>query len=152
MHSEETVNKNLLKFNPIKYNRFFWWRKYDTGEKIISKRSSISDKIKAGYYDFPESYFWQSQKALIDFEHQHPEDIEKRGVVRSRYKRLMEDYHKDESIKLERIVEDFTNGYILKKDQVLEIMESFDGSILEMYEFFEKNYKYPISPIWKRSF
>lgn len=152
MHSEEIINKNLSKFNPIKRNRFFWWRKYDTGEIPISKRSSIPDKIKAGYYNFPESYFWQSQQALIDFKHQHPEDVEKRGVVRSRYKRLMEDYHKDEQVKMERIIEDFTNGYMLKKEQVINVMENFNGSILEMYEFFEKNHKFPIQPTWKISF
>ena len=152
MHKQEIISKNLSKFGPIKRNKFFWWRKYDTGETPISKRSSIPDKIKAGYYNFPESYFWQAQQSLLDLRNQHPEDIEKRGMVRSRYKRLMEDYYKDENIKLERIVEDFTNGYILKKEQVKEILETFEGDVNDLYNFFEKNFKYPILPVWKRSF
>jgi hypothetical protein len=152
MHSKETILNNLSKFKPTKHNRFWWWRRYDIGEKPISKKSSILDKIEAGYYNFPESYFWQAQLALIELNEYHPEDIERKGVAKSKYKRLMDDYYKDENIKLERIIEDFTNGYILKKEQVKEIIESFNGDIKELYNFFEKNHKYPIQPIWRRSF
>lgn len=151
-HSQETISKELSKFPPISYNKFYWWRRHSTGETPISKKTSIEDKIKAGYYSFPSSYFWQSQQALIELEDFHPEDIEKRGVVKTRYKRLTEDYHKDENIKLQRIIEDFTDGYVCKKEQVLEIMETFDGTIEELYQHFEEKYKYPYLKTWKRSF
>ena len=82
----------------------------------------------------------------------HPEDIEKKTTVKNRYKRLMEDYHKDETIKLERIIEDFTDGYILKKEQVIEILEKFGFDLENLYIHFEKNYKYPIAKSWKRTF
>jgi len=85
-HSQETISKELSKFPPISYNKFYWWRRHSTGETPISKKTSIEDKIKAGYYSFPSSYFWQSQQALIELEDFHPEDIEKRGVVKTRYK------------------------------------------------------------------
>jgi hypothetical protein len=151
-HSKENISKEISKLTPISYNRFYWWRKYATGETPISKRSSIEDKIKAGYYNFPTSYFWQSQQALAELDNFHPEDIEKRGIVKTRYKRLTEDYHKDENIKLQRIIEDFTDGYILKKEQVLEVMETFDGTIEELHQHFETKYRYAYLKTYKKSF
>jgi hypothetical protein len=152
VHKEETILKEISKLKPSNKNKFYWWRRFETGEQPLSKRSYIPDKIEAGYYDFPISYFWQAQQALLELSKQHPGDIEIKTKIRSRYKRLMEDYYKDENIKLERIVEDFTNGYILKKEQVKEIMESFGYDIRDLYIHFEKNYKYPIAKSWKRTF
>lgn len=152
MHSEKIILKEISKLTPCSYNKFRWWRKYITGETPISKRATIKDKIDVGYYDFPKSYFWQAQQALLELKNYHPEDLEKRGLIRTRYKRLMEDYYKEENIKLERIIEDFTNGYMLKKEQVKEILENFGGDIRDLYIMFEKKYKYPIQPTYKRSF
>ena len=55
-------------------------------------------------------------------------------------------------MKLQRIIEDFTDGYILEKEQVINIMETFDGTIEELYKHFEEKYKYPYLKTWKRSF
>ena len=150
--NKEYILKKLSKFEPISNNRFFWWRKYNTGESKISKKSSILDKIEAGYYDFPESYFYQSKLALIEWEEQNMDDIDKQVKNRNRYKRLMDDYHKDEIVKLERILTDFTYNYILKEDQVKDIMESHDGDIKSLYNLFEEKFRYPIKRSWKRSF
>lgn len=152
LHKEETILFELSKLKPIPHNKFWWWRRYSNGETPISKRASIEDKIKAGYYSFPSSYFWQAQMALLEMSRIHPEDIEKKTTIKNRYKRLMEDYHKDETIKLERIIEDFTNGYILKKEEVKDIMETFGSTIEDLYELFELKYKYPYIKSYKKSF
>jgi len=157
-HKEERILEEISKLKPSKHNKFFHWRRYESGETPISKKSSIPDKIKAGYYNFPNSYFWGAQLSLLEMNREYSKHrdygkfIENSGVQKNRYKRLMEDFHKDETLKLERIVEDFTNGYILKKDQVKEILENFDGTIDELYNHFEKKYSYTYQKTWKRSF
>jgi len=152
IHKEEIILKEISKLKPIPHNKFWWWRKYSNGETPISKRASIPEKIKAGYYSFPSSYFWSAQLTLLEISKLHPEDIEKNISKKNRYKRLMDDFYREENIKLERIIEDFTDGYILKKEQVIEIMEKFGFDIKDLYIHFEKNYKYPIAKSWKRTF
>lgn len=145
-YSLEIIITKLKKFTPIKYNRFYWWRDYDIGEKPIHKRSSIEDKIKAGYYNFPESYYWQMQKTLLDISQTHLDDIEKISFLRSKHKRLLKDYYTDENEKLKRLREDFISGYNIKKEEVEEILENFNGTIEELYIYFETKYKYRIFP------
>lgn len=157
-HNPERINQEISKLQLSPYNKFFWWRKYKLGETPISKKSSISDKIKAGYYNFPNAYFWGAQQSLMEMNieyDKHPDYgvfIEKTGTQKTRYKRLMDDFYREENIKLERIVEDFTNGYILKKDEVKKVIENFDGTIEELYEHFEKQYAYAYKNTWKRTF
>jgi hypothetical protein len=158
-HKEEIIQKNIKKLKPLKYNKFYWWRRYSNNEQPITKRHSILDKIKAGYYDFPAA-FWDSQLCLLEMNKSYLENIkdyrifiEKNGVTKSRYKRLMDDYNKEEQIKLQRIIDDFTNNYILKEDQVIKILENFNGTIQELYEYFEKNHSYAYGvPSFKKTF
>ena len=157
-HNPQRIKEELSKLQPSPYNKFFWWRKYKLNKTPISTKASIPDKIKAGYYNFPNAYFWGAQQSLMEMNEEydkHPDYgvfIEKTGTQKTRYKRLMDDFYREENIKLERIVEDFTDGYILKKEQVIEIMEKFGFGIEELYIHFEKNYKYPIAKSWKRTF
>ena len=152
MYDKNIILRKLLKYKPLKYNKFFWLRSYDTGEINISKKSTILEKIKAGYYSFPESYLLQSKLAFIELNEHHPEDIEKIAISNRRYKRLLNDYYKDEEIKLYRIVKDFTKEFLIDEEKIKQVMENFDGDIYELYEYLEKNYKYPLKKTWKRSF
>jgi hypothetical protein len=158
MHNKETILKHLKPLRQISFNRFYWWRNYSNGETPISPKSSIPQKIKAGYYSFPNAYFWSAQLSLIEIEEEierlgsYDKMIELNGTTKNRYKRLIEDYHKDEAIKLERIYVDFTKHYIPNKDEVKKICEEFDGDITELYNFFEKNHSYVLQRTWKRSF
>lgn len=158
-HKEEVIYKNIKKLKPLKYNKFYWWRRFSNNEQPITRRHSIKDKIKGGYYDFPAS-FWDLQLCALELNQSYSEYIkdysiflEKNGIVKSRYKRLLDDYHKEEQLKLQRIIEDFTNSYILKKEQVIEILENFQGNINDLYEFFERNYSYAYGkPSYKKTF
>ena len=64
-HPKEIILQQLKKFKPLKYNKFYWWRRYSNEAEGITKRHSIEDKIKAGYYDFPAS-FWDAQLCLVE--------------------------------------------------------------------------------------
>lgn len=147
-HSKETILQQLKKFKPLKYNKFYWWRRYSNEAEGITKRHSIEDKIKAGYYNFPAS-FWDAQLCLVEMNEEYLKNIkdyglflEKTGVTKSRYKRLMDDYEKEENIRFQRIIDDFTNGYILNETQVREVVENFDGTIQDLYNYFEENHSY----------
>jgi len=156
-HDKEIVLKEISKLKPVSHNKYFWWRKYDSTTVPILKNSTIIEKIKSGYYDF-SSYFWQAQLALVELNDLYVKNkdygawVESSSIIRARYKRLMEDYYKDEDERMERIINDFTKSYILKKDQVKEILENFGGTIQDLYILFEEKYKYNIQPSWKRTF
>ena len=49
--SQDTLNKELSKLTPLKYNKFFWWRNYTNPNKPLSKHSSLVEKIHNGDYD-----------------------------------------------------------------------------------------------------
>lgn len=158
-HKKEIIQQNIKKLKPLKYNKFYWWRRYTNVESPISKHSSIKDKIKAGYYDFPAS-FWDAQLCLFEINESYVDNIrdyeiflERNSIPKTRYKKLIEDYYKEEEIKLGRIIKDFTDYYILKKYEVIKILENFDGDINELYNHFEKNYSYAYGkPSYKKSF
>ena len=158
-HPKEIILENLKKYKPLKYNKFWWWRRYSNKDEGVHKRNTIPEKIKAGYYDFPAA-FWDAQLCLVEMNELYSENIrdygifiEKTGVPKSRYKRLMDDYFKEENIRIQRIIDDFTNNFTLNKDQVKEKLESFDGTITELYNYFDENYSYAYGkPSWKKTF
>ena len=157
-HSEDVILQNIKNLKPASYNKFYWWRTFKSDEIPIKKKSPIEDKIKAGYYNFPNHYFWAAQLSLLEMNKEqdrlgsYDKMIELHGKKKNRYKRLMEDFYKEEQIKLERIFEDFTEEYTLKKDKAKEIIENFDGTIEELYQLFEKKYKYTFGKSWSRTF
>lgn len=156
-HREDVILQNINKLSISPKNKFYWWRKYNHSHKPISKRDTIINKINIGYYDF-SSYFWEAQLSLLELNklYQNKPDyeiwLENSSRGRSRYKRLIEDFHKEENERLNNLYEDFTNNYKLNKEQVIQVIENFDGTIKELYNHFENNYKYKIFPSYKRSF
>ena len=101
IHSKEFVNKEISKLQPLKYNQFYWWRKFKEKSPLSSK-SAVHARIDNGDFDF-SSYYWQSQHTLIEMEEKtgHITDPEKRheaqSIYRERWRRLITDYEKDET-------------------------------------------------------
>ena len=129
-------------------DEFFEFIKFNDYHKFIEKTSwYVFDYIPYAYFvTLFKNYSFINIKDYGLF-------IEKNGISKSRYKRLMDDYNKEEQVKIQRIIEDFTNSYILKEDQVIEILENFNGTIQELYEYFEKNHSYAYGvPSFKKTF
>jgi hypothetical protein len=146
IHSVETVNKEIKKLQPLKYNQFFWWRKFKEKSPLSSK-DAVHARIDNGDFDF-SSYYWQAQYALLEMEEKtgHIKDPsirhESQTLFRERYRRLINDFEKDEPQRLEAYKKAITSLFEIEKEELEEKMEIFDGTLKELYILIKTNYNF----------
>jgi len=125
---------------------FYWWRRFKT-HKNLPYKASLIDKIRNGDFEcspFFEQAKWElhwmkeEQEEFIknyhgkDYEHDNLySDIEIRA--RKRYNKLYEDGMKDEFDRMERLVNGLSKYFKIKKDDIKDIMEEFDGTTEELF-------------------
>jgi len=137
--SREVVDKNLSRYQPLNYNRFMWWRTHTDNVKPLGKRALLKDRIING--DFNESsYFMQAQLALYQAKdkvnlnkHNHSDQLEILSVDLARYKRLMSDYEKEETARLEALYEAFTKTFNMTRTELEEELCNWSGDLLSLY-------------------
>jgi hypothetical protein len=146
VHSKEIVNKEINKLQPLKYNQFYWWRKFKE-KSPLSTKDALHARIDNGDFDF-SSYYWQAQYALIEMEEKtgHIKDPsirhESQTLFRERHRRLMKDFEKDEPLRLETYVKSMTSLFEIEKDELEKKMEEFDGTLKELYTLIKTNYNF----------
>jgi hypothetical protein len=146
IHSKETVTKEINKLQPLKYNQFYWWRKFKE-KSPLSTKDAVHARIDNGDFDF-SSYYWQAQYALLEMEEKtgHIKDPsirhESQTLFRERYRRLMNDFEKDEPQRLESYVKTMTSLFEIEKDELEKKMETFDGTLKELYTLIKTNYNF----------
>ena len=67
--------------------------------------------------------------------------VEKTSLLRSRRKRLLEDFEKDENGKLEMLIKAFTVHFRCNEEQVYEEISKCSGSLMDLYYIIEEKYK-----------
>ena len=145
-HTIETVNKEINKLQPLKYNQFYWWRKFKEKSPLSSK-DAVHARIDNGDFDF-SSYYWQAQYALLEMEEKtgHIKDPstrhEAQTIYRERYRRLMNDFEKDELLRIENYIKAITSLFQIEKDELEKKMEIFDGTLKELYTLIKTNYDF----------
>jgi hypothetical protein len=145
-HTIETVNKEINKLQPLKYNQFYWWRKFKEKSPLSSK-DAVHARIDNGDFNF-SSYYWQAQYALLEMEEKtgHIKDPSKRHesqtIYRERHRRLMKDFEKDEPERLESYIKAITSLFQIEKDELEKKMEIFDGTLKELYTLIKTNYDF----------
>ncbi len=143
-HSKETVNREITKLQPLKYNQFFWWRKFKEKSPLSSK-DAMHARIDNGDFDF-SSYYWQAQYAIHEMEEKtnHIDDPSNRheaqAIYRERWRRLMNDFEKDEPQRLENYVKSMTSIFEIEKEELERKMEDFEGTLKELYILIKLNY------------
>jgi len=146
IHSKETINKELNKLQPLKYNQFFWWRKFKEKSPLSSK-DALHARIDNGDFNF-SSYYWQAQYALLEMEEKtgHINDPSKRHesqtIYRERYRRLMKDFEKDEPQRLDDYIKAVTSLFEIEKEDLEKKMETFDGTLKELYTLIKTTYDF----------
>ena len=146
IHSKETINRELNKLQPLKYNQFFWWRKFKEKSPLSSK-DAVHARINNGDFDF-SSYYWQAQYALLEMEEKtgHISDPSKRHesqtIYRERYRRLMKDFEKDEPQRLDDYIKAVTSLFEIEKEDLEKKMETFDGTLKELYTLIKTTYDF----------
>ena len=142
----ETVLDKISQLQPLNYNQFRWWRRFNSPNTLLHKYSSLLDKIKNGDYEFSH-YYWQAKYAEIEMDDIHHETYpdrvsynEKSAIHGARRKRLWEDFEKDESEKLLQINKDFYHKFKMSRTQVREEMNEFGGTLEDYYHYCDKQF------------
>lgn len=146
IHSKETIHKQISKLQQLKYNQFYWWRKFKDKSPLSSKEA-VHARIDNGDFDF-SSYYWQAQYTLIEMEEKtgHISDPgnrhEAQTIYRERWRRLMNDYEKDESQRLVEYKKVITGLFEIEDEDLEKKMEEFDGTLKELYTLIKINYNF----------
>ena len=143
---EKTVRQKIKQLQPLNYNQFFWWRRYTTKTQPLPKKSTFLDRIKNGEYEFSH-YYWQWKLTEIElnevfksYGNDHQRLIESNQVDLARRKRLIEDFEKDETAKLEALQKGFLREFVMTKDEYEEHIINFDGTTEEFYMYCLKTF------------
>ena len=149
--SRKQLDNEFSKLRKLKYNAFRWWRMYDNPNKPLCNKSPFRDRILNGDFDYSH-YRYQAdwcEHEMNDIAEECGEDIgkyvEKTSLLRSRRKRLLEDFEKDENGKLEMLIKTFTVNFKCNEEQVYEEIDKCSGSLMDLYYIMEDKYpKYNI--------
>ena len=128
-----------------KRSPFYWWRRFPTHQALHHYRPLI-ERIQNGDFDYPE-YFeqaeWEVHWCKEEIESKRhlfldPQSFleESRSIERRYRKRqnlLIKDGHDAEQKRLAEIMKQFSITFGGSKNDVYDFMESFDGTLEEMY-------------------
>jgi len=135
-HSRKTIEQKLSEFVRIKYNKFQWWRNWKLKDTLHPKRT-VLERVLNGDFDH-SAYYWMAQYALYELEDRQTgvQDLEKRreseSLYMEKYRRLMEDYTKDEALRLEDFKKALVKETRITRDQLEQLMETFEGTLEDL--------------------
>jgi hypothetical protein len=149
--SRKQLDKKFSKLRKLNYNAFRWWRIYDNPNKPLDNKALFRDRVLNGDFDYSH-YKYQAdwcEHEMNDIATECGEDIgkyvEKTSLLRSRRKRLLEDFEKDENGKLEILFQQFVKYFKIEKEQVIEEALECRGELIDLYYIIEDKYpKYNI--------
>lgn len=133
----EFLESELSKLWRNKYNCYQWWRRYQTRD-CLPKKAPLYDKIVHGDYD-PSTYLFQAdhEMHLLSDKLQgvkHSDDaLDITNLFMERRRRLLIDYEKEEASIMRELKSDFVKTFKIDKNVLETIMETFDGSLLDLY-------------------
>lgn len=131
------LEEQLSKLTPKRYNQFVWWRRYEV-RQTLPEKSPLYDKIVNGDYEHSDFYYQAEMENYLledkikDIKY-YEDQLEHRSLFGARWKRLMEDYAKDEKEILRKMKKDFKATFGISGDELELIMEDFDGTTLDLY-------------------
>lgn len=152
-HPRPLIEQKLSDLVRIKYNRFQWWRNWKLKDTLHPNRTLV-ERIQNGDFDH-SAYYWMAQYALYELEDRQIgiKDLEKRREIESlymeKYRRLMEDYHKDEATRLEDYKKAVVKSTRVTKEALEALMETFEGTLEELYLHVVETYNPKPQPVPK---
>ena len=145
--SKKQLEVKFSKLRKLKYNQFRWWRMYDNPNLPLHSRQPLRDRILNGDFEYSHYKYqaeWCEHEINQIWEECYP-DIgkfnEMSSLLRTRRKRLLEDFEKDENTKLSELMSSFTRHYKLNKEEVEEEMLKCSGSLIDFYYIIEEKFK-----------
>jgi hypothetical protein len=141
---EEVVAKELSKLQPLNYNKFMWWRTHTQKGHPLGRRSPLKARIINGDFNF-SCYYWQAQNTVIQARKKldltkddSQTQYEKVTMEVARYRRLMEDFNKEESARIEELITAFTSSFKITEDEFFDRLSNWAGDLLSFYESLEE--------------
>ena len=139
-----------------KRSPFYWWRRWKS-HKYLPVRAGLLARIQNGDFEYPELFEWAEyemhymQDELDEFieNYQGNEDpktdrlymdIEKR--YRKRYNKLIADAMEVEQRHLTSLVDVLSKEFVITKEEVRTIMESFGDTTESLYLHIANNYDF----------
>jgi len=145
--SRKQLDVKFSKLRKLKYNQFRWWRMYDNPNKPLDKRALFRDRILNGDFDYSH-YSFQAmwcEHEINDIATKCKDDIgkfvEMTSLLRTRRKRLLEDFERDENEKLEALIQGFIDNFKCNEEQIYKEIFKCSGSLIDLYYIIEEKYK-----------
>ena len=142
----QVVLKEISKLQPLNYNQFRWWRRFDSKVKPLPRGTKFIDRIKNGEFEFSH-YYWQwklSELEINELYNKYNGDIQKllenNSVDLARRKRLIEDFEKDENDRLKLLQDGFLREFEMTREEYYSHIEKFDGTIEDFYIYCIKTF------------
>jgi len=140
------VAKEIKKLKPIPYNKFMWWRRFESKTKPLPKGATFLQRIRNGEYEFSH-FYWQWKLSEIElneifatYNNDHQRLVESNQVDLARRKRLIEDFEKDEASKLDALEKGFLREFVMTKEEYYDHLTNFDGTTEEFYMYCLKTF------------
>jgi hypothetical protein len=156
IHSADVINEYISKLKPISYNRFRWWRNFDTKTKPFTHKATLLERIQNEEFNFSQ-YFWQAQhceqtinEKFNEYRGNIQKLLENHGVEFTRRKRLWEDFERDEQEKLKSLQISFLKEFEITKEEYIQEIEKFGDTLENLYIHIRKRYEIRTKSINKR--
>lgn len=140
---EELVKKEIAKLKPINYTPYRWWRNFK--QDIPKNNGSLRERFKAGEYEF-SSYYWMAKLVEIEinkiYNDCYPDMVkfnEKAALLKAKRTRLLIDFEKEETKRLNELEKIFTKNFKVSKDLYYDISEKHEGTLYELFLKFSEN-------------
>lgn len=128
---------------PLKsYNQYQWWRRFDH-RRELSEKAQLRDKILHGDFEVSD-YLYQAELEEYLLEEKEKkcktadEAHELRKLFHERRRRLIEDYEKEENKFMEKLLSALRKEFSVSNEYLMSIMENFDGTTLELYDYLQE--------------
>lgn len=128
------------------YNKFMWWRSYTPKNKPLHKLRSFRDKLENGEFDMPPYYFEAQlveHKMNDKFIECNGDHVIFRDVTKldcARRKRLIEDFDKEETYRLEQLRKLFILQFNMTGEQYDREVIKPSNSLLGFYDKMKKRF------------
>jgi len=128
------------------YDRFMWWRSYTSKNKPLSNRATLRDRILNGDFDTSPFKFeaeiveHRINNKWLELRNDSGRYVEETSMDRSRRKRLLEDFNKDEINKLEELKKSFLLTFKITDELYEKEILNTELELIDFYFFIEEKY------------
>lgn len=137
LQSREFIEEKLSKLQKKNYNQFQWWRRYQT-RKTLHDKVPLEQRILNGDFEHSD-YYYQAlhENYLLEDKIKgklyYEDMLDDVSLFRTRYKRLMDDYEKDEKELIKDLRKNIRTITKITYEELDQIMETFDGTTHELF-------------------